>query len=179
MRARAARGRAGTARLAGLLLLVLASAGACATGAGDEAPTSDGTVTTEPGAEPTGTPSPTTTSSAPSAGADLTGTSLTIALDEQGDGAPTTSTLTCDPPGGDHADPEAACDALAAAGGVAAFAPPQDDMCTEQYGGPQVATVEGTVAGERVTARFSRTNGCEISRWDALAPLLGSPGGGL
>ena len=25
--------------------------------------------------------------------------------------------------------------------------------------------------------RFDRTNGCEIARWDALAPLLGSAGG--
>jgi len=103
---------------------------------------------------------------------------LVIALDETGDGPTETFTLTCVPPGGTHPDPEAACAALARAGGVAAFAPtPSDVACTELYGGPQVATVEGTVDGEKVGATFTRVNGCEISRWDALAPLLGSAGG--
>jgi len=41
------------------------------------------------------------------------------------------------------------------------------------FGGPQQATVSGTVGGQPVAAAFRRTNGCEISRWDALAPLLG------
>jgi hypothetical protein len=104
-------------------------------------------------------------------------TRLTVVLDETGDGATRTFTLTCDPSGGDHPDAEAACAALDA-GGVAAFAPtPTDVGCTEQWGGPQVATVDGTVDGERVIATFTRTNGCEISRWDTLAPLLGSTGG--
>ncbi len=30
--------------------------------------------------------------------------------------------------------------------------------------------------GTPVSGAFARTNGCEISRWDALAPLLGSGG---
>lgn len=111
-------------------------------------------------------------------GGDSSETRLTIVLDEAGDGAATqTFTLTCDPSGGDHPDAEAACTALDA-GGVEAFAPtPPDTACTEIWGGPQVATVDGTVAGERVSATFTRANGCEISRWDALAPLLGSAGG--
>lgn len=105
-------------------------------------------------------------------------TSLTIVLDETGAGDEVTFTLTCDPPGGDHPDPEGACAALEAAGGVDAFAPtPADRACTEIYGGPQTATVEGTVDGTDVSATFSRVNGCEIARWDALAPLLGSSGG--
>ena len=102
---------------------------------------------------------------------------LTIGLDETGDGTVVTWRLTCAPSGGDHPDPAAACAALEAAGG-AAFAPlAPDAICTELYGGPQTATVTGTVDGEPVDARFSRINGCEISRWDALAPLLGSVGG--
>ena len=110
-------------------------------------------------------------------GDDPRATQLTIVLDENGDGATRTFTLTCDPAGGDHPDAEAACAALAA-GGIAAFAPtPPDVACTEIWGGPQVATVDGTVDGERVIATFTRANGCEISRWDALAPLLGSAGG--
>jgi hypothetical protein len=56
---------------------------------------------------------------------------------------------------------------------ASAFAPVSPRMaCTELYGGPQVATVEGTLRGERVHARFSRTNGCEIKRWNGVADLL-------
>lgn len=85
-------------------------------------------------------------------------------------------TVTCDPVGGTHPDAEAVC-ALLEAEGVALFEPvPGDAMCTEIYGGPEVATVTGTVAGERVDATFTRTNGCEIDRWDAAAVLIGGPG---
>jgi hypothetical protein len=53
------------------------------------------------------------------------------------------------------------------------FAPtPGQVACTQQYGGPQTATVRGTLHGERIDARFSRTDGCEIARWDGVAPLL-------
>jgi hypothetical protein len=45
--------------------------------------------------------------------------------------------------------------------------------CTQQYGGPQVAVVSGTFHGRHVEAVFSRTDGCEISRWNTMAPLLG------
>ena len=107
-----------------------------------------------------------------------TTTSLTITLDEDGDGSGETFSLTCGPPGGEHPDPDAACAALEAAGGAEAFAPvPKDMACTEIYGGPQTAAVVGSVRGTPVEAEFSRVNGCEIARWDTLAPLLGSAGG--
>ncbi len=48
--------------------------------------------------------------------------------------------------------------------------------CTEQYGGPEVATVTGTFRGTNVNARYSRVNGCEISRWQGVADLLGAAG---
>lgn len=65
-----------------------------------------------------------------------------------------------------------ACDALAQLE-PADFAPVPDDVaCTMQYGGPQTATVEGTLRGERIDARFSRENGCEITRWERVAPLF-------
>lgn len=158
--------------VAATLLLLL---GACATTSEDPG----GATTSSPAVEepsPDGSPgSPTPTPSAEPPAA--IGADLTIALDETGSGTTRTMTLTCDPTGGDHPDADAACAALAAAGPPAFDAPPRDEMCTQQYGGPQVATVEGTVAGAPVSARFSRTDGCEISRWDALAPLLGSAGG--
>lgn len=87
-----------------------------------------------------------------------------------------TFTLRCDPPGGDHPDPEAACRALDAL--EEPFAPvPAGRACTEIYGGPQTATVTGTYRGEPVDAEFDRTNGCEISRWDAHVDLLVERGG--
>ena len=58
------------------------------------------------------------------------------------------------------------------------FAPvPSDQACTEIYGGPQTARVTGTFRGEPVDAEFDRTNGCEISRWDAYVDLLVERGG--
>lgn len=157
-----------------LVVAVLTLVGCAAPGEDEQGGTASPSGTPE--GETTGpTPSPTTgdPTEAPAA----VGASLTVVLDETGSGAVRTMTLTCDPVGGDHPDPAAACAALAAAGPGAFDAPPGDVMCTQVYDGPQVATVEGTVGGVPVSARFSRTDGCEIGRWDALAPLLGSTGG--
>jgi hypothetical protein len=52
-----------------------------------------------------------------------------------------------------------------------------DQACTEQYGGPQEAQVTGVVDGNPVDGAFKRTNGCEISAWDAAKDVLGSAGG--
>ncbi|MEO3940332.1 serine protease inhibitor [Paenarthrobacter nicotinovorans] len=55
--------------------------------------------------------------------------------------------------------------------------PRPDRICTQQYGGPQVAVVTGWFRGRKVQSHFSRTDGCEIARWKALASLLGNTGG--
>ncbi|HRA50193.1 SSI family serine proteinase inhibitor [Actinotalea sp.] len=161
--------RAGALALALALALMLAG---CATGSGGSP--DDPVTAPDATSSPSGTdPEPT----APAPSGDVAA-DLTIGLDETGGGTVVTTTLSCAPVGGDHPDANAACAALEAAGGAEAFAPlPPDATCTEQYGGPQTATVTGTVDGERVDADFSRINGCEIARWDALAPLLGSAGG--
>jgi hypothetical protein len=107
------------------------------------------------------------------------GTSLTIVFWADGPDAsePRRFTLRCQPVGGTLARPAAACRRLAA-GGRALFAPvPPDAICTEIYGGPQTARVVGRLAGRRVWARFSRTNGCHIARWDRLSPWLLPRGG--
>jgi hypothetical protein len=79
--------------------------------------------------------------------------------------------LTCDPPGGDHPDPEAACRAVDTH--AAALRPvPKGLNCTQQYGGPQRATVTGQWRGQSVNSTFSLVNGCEIRRWRALRGLL-------
>lgn len=85
--------------------------------------------------------------------------------------APTRTTLTCDPPGGDHPDPAAACADLAREPDP--FAPlPADAICTQIYGGPETATVTGTYAGRPVALELARTDGCRIAQWDRLGALL-------
>jgi hypothetical protein len=83
--------------------------------------------------------------------------------------------LRCHPAGGDHPDAEAACDALdnAVRGFRSPWQPvPEDAVCTQIYGGPHTARVTGVWDGRKIEADFDRTNGCEISRWDALVPAL-------
>ena len=46
--------------------------------------------------------------------------------------------------------------------------PPADQVCTEIYGGPDVARVTGTIDEQPVDATIDRTNGCGISDWDDL-----------
>jgi len=53
------------------------------------------------------------------------------------------------------------------------FAPiPPGAICTEIFGGPETATIEGSLDGEAVNAELSRANGCEIDRFDRFTPLL-------
>lgn len=112
-------------------------------------------------------------------------TSLTITYWEKGLGPglglPSTDgvtwTLRCRPARGTLPRPGVACSRLAA-GGWELFAPiPKRAVCTEIYGGPQVARVIGVVEGKRVWATFSRTNGCHISRWNRFSPWLLPRGG--
>jgi hypothetical protein len=65
-------------------------------------------------------------------------------------------------------DAEAACLALAEGTVVRLLVhgPPEDQVCTEIYGGPDVATITGTLGGESVDRRIDRVNGCGITTWD-------------
>jgi hypothetical protein len=106
-------------------------------------------------------------------------TFLTVTYWPEGRSEPgrTTWTLGCKPARGSLPRPAVACRRLAA-GGPALLAPvAQGLVCTQIYGGPQVARVTGTVAGQRVRATFSRTDGCQIARWAKLSPWLLPPGG--
>jgi hypothetical protein len=79
--------------------------------------------------------------------------------------------LHCDLAGGTHPAPEKACEQLFDLAGP--FAPiPREAVCTEIYGGPAVAKIEGLYRGETVDAEFTRTDGCEIARWDRHAFLF-------
>ncbi|GAA5194785.1 hypothetical protein GCM10023346_23030 [Arthrobacter gyeryongensis] len=75
-------------------------------------------------------------------------------------------------------DPRAALAAVEQFGEEIFFPVPRPDrICTQQYGGPQVATVTGRFRGREVSSRFSRTDGCEIARWRTMAALLGGVAG--
>jgi hypothetical protein len=92
---------------------------------------------------------------------------------DEGDGSePVTWTLTCGgTPEGTHPSAEEACAHLATLDEP--FAPlPDDQLCTQQYGGPQSAHVAGTWGGRRVDLELTRVDGCRISQWDSLVPLL-------
>lgn len=86
-----------------------------------------------------------------------------------------TSELRCNPVGGDRIDAVNACDRLASLAHARRnpfAAPAANQVCSVDYDGPETATVLGTWRGKQVRAAFSRTNGCEIARWESIAPLL-------
>jgi hypothetical protein len=97
-------------------------------------------------------------------------TELVVRLDRDGPQGPAAAKelrVTC----GD-ADASAACRAAERLK-PRDFSPVPDNVaCTEIFGGPQTARISGTLRGERVSATFSRANGCEINRWETVAPLL-------
>ncbi len=102
-------------------------------------------------------------------------TSLTVTYRADAKAGPVVLKLTCSPTGGDHPRAAEACDRLAAVQqeGSDPFAKPApDEICTFMYGGPQTAAVVGTWNGANVNAKFSRANGCDIARWDAIEPVL-------
>jgi hypothetical protein len=49
---------------------------------------------------------------------------------------------------------------------------PPTTACAQIFGGPARARVVGELRGERIDARFSRADACEIKRWDENAALL-------
>lgn len=71
--------------------------------------------------------------------------------------------LWCDPDGGSHPDPAAACAALAAAGGDPAAISPTSGFCTAQYD-PVTAVAQGYWSGGGQTISFRKTygNACEL-----------------
>lgn len=137
--------------------LVLATA-ACGTGTGGG-----------PSVAPTGS---TTTGPSPATPTPASRSQLSITVDD-GTGKTTHWTLTCDPPGGTHPDPDAACAAVD--GHRSALKPvPAGRACAQVYGGPERATITGSWRGERITATLSRTDACQTARWNALVPLVPS-----
>jgi hypothetical protein len=103
--------------------------------------------------------------------APATSLEVTVWPDGRDNGPEEVTTLECDPVGGDHPAPEEACVLLA--GNPDLLEPvPEDVMCTQQFGGPEQAAIHGTFQGEDVDLSYSRANGCEIARWERLAPVF-------
>ena len=107
--------------------------------------------------------------------AQVAATDLTVTFKADGKASPRVMHLQCEPTGGDHPRAADACAALAKASATGRdpfAAPPKGQMCTFIYGGPQTAVVTGDWNGKAVNRGFSRTNGCEIARWNAVEPVL-------
>lgn len=82
------------------------------------------------------------------------------------DGAPTDESQ--------HPSAAKACEVLKNNPGVLIPQPPSKDVvCTQQYGGPQTATVTGVVDGVPVDILFALRDGCEINQWNAAESILG------
>jgi hypothetical protein len=100
---------------------------------------------------------------APSTTASATNLTVTYWADPSTSAAPTVTTVTS-APGATAKD----------------FAPvPAGSACTMIYGGPNKATVKGTLDGAAVDATFTRSDGCEIGRWDRMADLKILPPGSM
>ena len=85
-----------------------------------------------------------------------------------------TWTLQCEPTGGDHPDPAAACAALTAVPDpFGTVAPPE--RCGEIPGGDEgIAEIDGSYRGRDVHSRFTHENACVSGRWDRIAPVFPS-----
>lgn len=92
-------------------------------------------------------------------------------------GTPMTWRLRCGPAGGTLPRPAAACRRLAEGGARLFAGVPKNVMCAQVYGGPQAARVVGWLGGTRISARFSRSDGCQLERWNRLSPWLLPRGG--
>ena len=130
----------------------------------------------------TSVPAPAPATSRPSPGPGQGNAELAITMVPSEGAATLDYTLVCTAgtPAAESSHPNAAAACAALKANPAILAPPVQgtaQACTQQYGGPQKATVTGMVDGVAVEASFARTNGCEISAWEAAKDVLGAAGG--
>lgn len=180
-----------------LVAVLLAAAGlAACTPNGGPAPSPSGSSTSATSASPspgvpTGSPSPDTETTAPApspsatplpSGAGQGNAELAIMIKPTETGAPTSFTLVCQngTPAAEsqHPNPAAACVAIKNNPAILAPVPAgKDRVCTQQYGGPETATITGVVDGRAVQASYSKKDGCEIAAWNAAKDVLASSAG--
>ncbi|HYH61686.1 MAG TPA: hypothetical protein VD766_07455 [Solirubrobacterales bacterium] len=109
---------------------------------------------------------------APTSGDSLAGgdVAITVTLDPDGADGPEaemSQEVNCD-----DGSADAACLAVADLEASDFDPPSADQACTELFGGPDIATIQGEINGEEVDAELTRSNGCEIERFDGAVPLL-------
>lgn len=151
---------------------------------GTGTPSTPAPGTTPPDAETT-VPAPAPPSAAPlPSGSGAGDAELSITIKASTDGKAVNYTLVCK--GGapmaesQHPRAAAACSALKKNAAILNPAsPPKGISCTQQFGGPQVASVTGEVNGTPVETSFALRDGCEIGAWNAAKDLLGAAGGAL
>ena len=110
-------------------------------------------------------------------GSSTGGTSLTVRVEPGYGEDAKTWTLTCDPPAGTHPQASAACAQLAAIKGDPFAETPKNTGCTMLYGGDQKAQITGTYQGRHVDTKVTRTDGCQVARWERLSAVLVVKGG--
>ncbi|WP_104167116.1 SSI family serine proteinase inhibitor [Arthrobacter sp. SX1312] len=137
-----------------------------------------------PGPAPSGAPSAPPASAPPASAtppAASTNALLTISVRQDASSDPVQYVLECvdgvPGPASTHPNADAACATLTRIGAAFFTARPNKDvLCTQQYAGPQTASITGEIDGTPVVGSFALTDGCEISRWNSLTDLLGAPG---
>ena len=108
-------------------------------------------------------------------------TSLRIEVRAAPDAPPRSATLACDgaPVATGFIDDARAACALVTddqeARAVLVERRPDDRICTQLYGGPQLARVTGRIEGRPVDVTVNRADGCGVADWSQLQPLLGPP----
>ncbi len=95
---------------------------------------------------------------------------LTITVDPDGPGGGDALEAEISCPGANA--PPSACEALDGLPANAAAPVPASQPCTEIYGGPDVVTITGTLAGEEIDTELTRENGCEIERFERFGELI-------
>jgi hypothetical protein len=98
---------------------------------------------------------------------------LTLTLWPSGvNGDSITWEIQCEPTGGDHPDPAAACAALTSVPDPFGPVPPPARCAEIPESGLEVAVLEGTFRGREVRSTFERTSACVTPRWDRIAPVF-------
>lgn len=115
----------------------------------------------------------TATSSGPGGGSTPAPPKVSLSITVSGSpGSPARHwTLTCDPAGGTHPNPAAACADLIRAKGPSAPQPKGLD-CPMILASAKVATIQGTYFGQRVNSTL-HDGGCTLSRWAELGQVIG------
>jgi hypothetical protein len=96
--------------------------------------------------------------------------SLTIGVTGEPGAKPEHWTLRCDPAGGTHPDPQAACDVLLQAKSPFAVVPGHL-MCPMIPAGTKTAVVKGTWFGKHVDTSFNRS-ACGMLRWRKIGQIF-------